>query len=145
MAHGRHDAKYYLGRVGSLKKERQSFIPHYQDLSMFIQPRRGRFTTSDRNVGGPRYSSIINSRATQAHRTARAGLFSGVMNPTQPWFALRVKQDPELMEFAPVKIWLADVEARLRDMFNKSNLYTMAPMMLVLLVEAPAEQIPPAV
>ena len=130
MAHRKHDAKYYLGRQGALRLERQSFIPHYKDLSKFIQPRRGRFLTTDRNVGGSRYSSIINSRATQAHRTARSGLFAGVMNPTRPWFALRTAQDPDLMEFGPVKTWLVTVEGLLRDMFAGSNLYNMAPVML---------------
>ena len=130
MAHKKpHNAKYFVTRLGSLRKERQSFIAHYQELSEFIQPRRGRFLTSDRNVGGPRHSSIINSRATQAHRTARAGLFAGVMSPARPWFALRVK-DKDLMEFAPVKVWLATVERLLREMFDGSNLYNMAPVML---------------
>ena len=130
MAHKKpHNAKYFVTRLGSLRKERQSFIAHYQELSEFIQPRRGRFLTSDRNVGGPRHSSIINSRATQAYRTARAGLFAGVMSPARPWFALRVK-DKDLMEFAPVKVWLATVEKLLREMFDSSNLYNMAPIML---------------
>ena len=64
--------EYFDRRLGSMKKERESFIPHSKELSEFIQPRRGRFFLSDQNKGNKRYSSIINSHATQAHRTARA-------------------------------------------------------------------------
>lgn len=130
MAHDRDSLKYFETRKAALKLERQSFIPHYQDLARFIQPRRGRFTTSDRNVGGSRYSDIINSRATQAHRKARAGLFAGVMSPARPWFAYGIADDPDLMEFRPVKVWLHDVELVIRNIFNRSNLYNMAPVML---------------
>tara|TARA_Y100000034_G_scaffold126646_1_gene178171 strand:+ start:260 stop:1924 length:1665 start_codon:yes stop_codon:yes gene_type:complete len=130
VAHNKNKAKYFQSRFRTLEKERQSFIPHYKDLSEFIQPRRGRFFVTNRNVGGPRHSKIINSKATQAHRSARAGLFAGVMSPARPWFALRVRDNPDLMEFGPVKIWLADVEERMRAIFNKSNLYSMAPVML---------------
>ncbi|KKN29925.1 hypothetical protein LCGC14_0839240 [marine sediment metagenome] len=130
MAQDLEALEYFEKRRGALSEERNSFVPHYKDLSKFTQPRRGRFSKTDRNVGGPRYSSIINSRATQALRTARAGLFAGVMSPSRPWFAMRVLDDPELMEFRPVKVWLHDVELVLREIFNRSNLYNMAPVML---------------
>ncbi len=130
-----HDAalltsrKYFDQRLGSLKQEFQSFETHYKELSQFVQPRRGRFLTNDRNKGDKRYSSIINSRATQAQRTARAGLFAGTMSPTRPWFAL-VTPDPLLMEFQPVRIWLDDRERTIRAILNQSNFYNMAPVML---------------
>lgn len=126
----RNTAKYFEQRRGKLKTERDSFIAHYKDLSEFIQPRRGRFFRTDRNRGEAVHNKIINSRATQAHRVARAGLFAGVMSPTRPWFALRTKNDPDLMEFGPVKNWLHDVELSMRNIFNQSNLYSMAPVML---------------
>ena len=98
--------KYFDQRFGSLKQEFQSFENHYRELSQFVQPRRGRFFVEDRNKGDKRYSAIINSHATQAQRTARAGLFAGTMSPTRPWFAL-VTPDPDLMDFQPVRVWLA--------------------------------------
>ena len=129
MPHNLNNRKYFSQRLGSMRKERQSFITHYKELSEFIQPRRGRFSTQDRNKGDKRYSSIINSHATQAHRTARAGLFAGTMSPSRPWFNL-VVPDPDMMEFPPVKIWLDRQERLLRAIFNSSNLYNMAPVML---------------
>ena len=113
----------------ALRGERQSFDAHYKDLAEFIQPRRGRFLTSDRNKGTKRHQSIINSHATWALRTASTGLFAGVMNPARPWFRYRT-DDPDLMEFGPVKVWLNQVETLHRDIFDEGNLYTMAPVLL---------------
>lgn len=121
--------KYFNRRLGALKLERQSFDAHYKDLAKFVQPRRGRFFTSDRNRGGPRHQSIINSQASWALRTARTGLFSGVMNPARPWFRYAT-DDPDLMEFGPVKVWLGEVEELIRKIFDAGNLYNMAPTML---------------
>jgi len=121
--------EYFMRRLGALKSERESFIPHWREAAEFIQPRRGRFFTQDRNRGDRRYQSIINSRATQALRIARSGLLAGTMSPARPWFALGTT-DPDLMEFAPVKIWLYKAEVLLRRIFNSGNLYNMAPAML---------------
>lgn len=120
---------YFNRRLGAMKTERTSFIAHWKELSDYIQPRRGRYTLSDRNKGDRRYQKIINSKATQAHLTARAGMLAGVMSPSRPWFALAT-QDPGMMEFAPVKNWLYDVERLFRAIYNKSNLYNMAPTMI---------------
>lgn len=119
-------------QLGALRQERSSFISHYQDLSRNVQPRRGRFLTTERNRGeASRHerNTIINSHGTQALRTARAGMLSGVMSPARPWFALETP-DPELMEFLPVKVWLSKVETIMRAVFNASNLYNMAPTMI---------------
>lgn len=121
--------RYFDQRLGTLRTEFQSFQNHYKELSQFVQPRRGRFFVEDRNKGDKRYSAIINSHATQAQRTARAGLFAGTMSPTRPWFSL-ITPDPGLMEFQPVRIWLADRERTIRAIFNQSNFYNMAPVLL---------------
>lgn len=126
----RNSVQYFQKRVGALNVERSTFIPHYQDLSEFVQPRKGRFTTSDRNKGGSRNASIINSRATQAHRIARAGLFAGTMSPTRPWPKFGILNDPDLNQFAPVKIWLSEVERLMLEIFNRGNLYSQAPTLL---------------
>ena len=121
---------YYERRRSAMKAERSSFISHYQELAEFIQPRRGRFFPTDRNRGDRRWNSIINSHATQALRVATSGLFSGVMSPTRPWHRLTLEDDPDLMEYGPVKQWLWLVEEQQRSIFSGSNLYNMAPVML---------------
>jgi hypothetical protein len=119
----------YLKRLGSLDSERSSFIPHWKELSENIEPRRGRFFVSDRNKGDRRHKKIINSRATQALRTAQSGIFTGIMSPTRPWFRFETL-DPDAMRSQEVKLWLHSVEELMRAIFLESNLYNMAPVML---------------
>lgn len=116
-------------RIGTLRIERESFIAHWRELSEFVTPRRGRFMTSDRNDGSIRNTRIINGKATRAHTVMRAGLLSGVASPSRPWFHLRTP-DPAMMEFQPVRVWLQQVEEVLRNVFNGSNFYNMAPTLL---------------
>ena len=120
---------YYNSRLSELKTERSSFLTHWRELSDNISPRRGRFEKTDINKGTKRHKAIINSAGTQALGTARAGMFAGVMSPTRPWFALGVP-DPELTQFMPVKVWLRQVEEKMRQIFNEGNLYTMSPVMM---------------
>jgi hypothetical protein len=116
-------------RIGAMKTERQSFIPHYTDLSDNFAPRRGRFLIDDRNKGERKHQSIINNAGLMAARVARSGLLAGLMSPARPWFALETL-NPDFMERQAVKIWLHQVEILMRSIFNESNLYNMAPTML---------------
>jgi hypothetical protein len=120
---------YFERRKGALKKERQSFLPHYQDLSDHVQPRRGRFVVQDRNRGTKRHQAIINSKATQSLRVARAGMVAGTMSPSQPWFRVETA-NPEFMESQRVREWLHKQEELLRAIFASSNFYNMAPQMV---------------
>lgn len=121
--------EYFDRRLNAMRLERETFIPHYKDISEFLQPRRGRYFVTDVNRGENRYKSIINSTATQAARTARNGFFSGTMSPSRPWFR-QVVADPDLMEFPRVKEHLELREKIVRAIFNQGNLYSMAPVML---------------
>jgi hypothetical protein len=116
----------YNKRLSALKSERSSFISHWKDLSDYTAPRRGRFVTTDRNKGGKRHSNIINARAMMALRTLSSGMMAGITSPARPWFRLQTP-DPDMMEFTPVKLWLADVEHIMREIFNQSNLYNVLP------------------
>jgi len=129
MALDLNSRDYFEQRLGALRKERSSFIGHYQELAKFITPRRGRFSITDRNKGDKRYNNIINSAATQAYRVARSGLLAGMMSPARPWFELET-YNPDLMESGAVKVWLHNAELKLRAVFNESNFYNMAPTLL---------------
>lgn len=129
MASDRNRQQYYLKRKSALETERSTFRPHWMELSRFISPRSGRFFWTDVNRGDKRYNQIYNTRATMSWRSARAGLFAGVMSPTRPWFKLE-SPDPDMMSYEPVAEWLFKVEQLLYAIFNSSNLYNMAPTML---------------
>jgi hypothetical protein len=121
--------EFFNKRLGALRNERQTFIPHWQECAQFIRPRKGRWLVQDRNKGDRRYTSIINSKATQAHGIARSGLLAGVMSPARPWFALSTP-DPDLNEVEEVKAWLYRVATQMREIFNASNLYDMGANLL---------------
>ena len=120
---------YKLKKMTAMERERESFISHYRELAEFIQPRRGRFLMQDRNKGDKRYQSIVNSRATVAHRIATSGLFAGTMSPTHPWFGLETP-DPGMMRMPKVQEWIFQVTSILRRIFLASNLYEAVPVAL---------------
>jgi hypothetical protein len=119
--------KYYDERYGQLKAERDSFIPHWRDLSDHILPRQSRFLVTDRNRGDRRNNKIIDNTATLAIRTLASGMMSGLTSPARPWFSLRTP-DAELNEYQPVKLWLDTTRNRMAEVFLRSNLYTTLPL-----------------
>jgi hypothetical protein len=112
----------YLRRNDALKSERSSWEALWQDINDFIQPRRGRFFTNDKNKGDRKDRKIVNNSATRASRILASGLMAGLTNPSRPWFRLNTP-DPSLNEFGPVKTWLSTIEDRMRWAFQRSNIY----------------------
>lgn len=118
--------RYELLR-SQLDYERSSFIPHWRELGEYILPRRTRFTNTDTNRGDKRNHKIIDSTATLAARTLRAGFMGGLTSPARPWKRLTTP-DPDLAEFGPVKEWLDLVDQRMSTVFLRSNLYNILPI-----------------
>lgn len=111
-----------------MELERSSFIPHWRELCDYIMPRRGRFFLTDTNRGERRNQKIIDSTATLAARTLRAGMMTGITSPARPWFKLTTP-DPDLAEFGRVKNWLDLTTKRMSSVFLKSNLYQKLPVL----------------
>lgn len=109
-------------RWTALKTERSSWMSHWQDCSQFILPRNGRFLSSDTNKGGDRTNQIYDNTGTRAARTLAAGMLGGMTSPARPWFRLTIA-DPDLADFQPVKLWLAEVTRRMQRAFSVSNTY----------------------
>lgn len=109
-------------RWGELDTEWQSWRDVYAQLSDFVLPFAGRFSETDRNLGTRRYGNIFDSTATRALNVLGAGLMSGMSSPARPWFRLGTA-DPELANFQPVKLWLNDVQRRMLDLFQRTNVY----------------------
>lgn len=115
-------------QFAQLESERQSFEPHWRELSDYINPRSSRFLTSEVNRNDRRNTRIIDSTGTMAARTLASGMMSGITSPARPWFRLATP-DPDMMDYGPVKLWLETVQNRMNDMFNKSNLYQSLPQL----------------
>ena len=94
-----------------------------QEISDFLLPRAARFGQGERNRGGStHYNQIIDETGTQAHGTLEAGLMAGMTSPARPWVKLATP-DRDLMEYAPVKLWLSKVTTKMLAIFAKSNTY----------------------
>jgi hypothetical protein len=124
----KNSKKYLFSTIEEMRRERQSFIDHWKELSRYINPRRGRFLTTDRNKGDKVMQEILNSAGGQAHKVCANGMVSGIMSPSRPWFDLGL-DDEDLMEYQPVKIWLAQTGEQINRVFNQSNFYNMVPVM----------------
>lgn len=112
----------YNQRKGALWQERSSWLEQWRELSDHYMPRTGRFLVTDRNRGDKRHTKIIDSTGTRAVRVLSAGLMAGMTSPARPWFRLATS-DTDLMEFAPVKVWLNQCTLLMRDVFTRSNTY----------------------
>jgi hypothetical protein len=114
-----------LKLVSQLRRERQPFESHWQELSDFFKPRRARVQLADFNRT-KRSRWIIDSTPALALRTLSSGMHSGMTSPARPWFRLSTS-DPELDEFASVKRWLHDTARRMYGVLSKSNFYQSMP------------------
>lgn len=109
-------------RRSALDLERSSWVSHWRELSENVLPRTGRFLSTDRNRGEKKHNLIYDNTATRALRVLGAGLLAGMTSPARPWFRLATP-DTDLMEYAPVKLWLHQVTVLMRDIFSRSNTY----------------------
>lgn len=111
-----------LKRLVALKSERSTWDTRYGQLSQFLQPFSGRFSSTDRNKGNKAFNSILDNTGTRAIRTLAAGMMAGMTSPARPWFRLGVPDD-EMMEFGPVKNWLHELQELMLRIFAKGNTY----------------------
>lgn len=114
-------------QLGMLTDEWTTFNSHWRELSDYISPRSSRFLVSDANRDNRRNTSIVDPTCTLAERTLSSGMMSGITSPARPWFTLSVS-DPSMKDYGPVKLWLEDVQRRMNEVFNKSNLYQSLPI-----------------
>ena len=112
---------YHRRRLEELKRVRQPWESTWSSLAEYVEPTRLRLTNKDE--GPISRAKIIDSTGTFALRTLQSGMHSGLTSPARPWFRLTTF-DPDLKDFAPVKEWLSQVETRMREVFQSSNLYT---------------------
>lgn len=114
--------QYVTLRFEDLRAERSSWVSHWKELSQNIEPRIGRYLTSDNDKGSKKNGNIINSTATQALRTLTSGLMTGLTSPARPWFKLGLS-NAELNNVKSNRLWLDQVEEILLTIFRKSNVY----------------------
>ena len=111
---------YHRRRAEELKKVRQPLESEWTALAEYIEPSRLRLVLADQKRISR--AKIIDNSGTFALRTLASGMHSGLTSPARPWFRLTT-YDPDLKDYAPVKEYLSQVETRLREVFQGSNIY----------------------
>jgi hypothetical protein len=113
-------------RLGGLRNWRWAWWAHWAVLAEFFLPRRYKWfvVANTMNRGRPINDAIIDSTGQLAVRICATGMYSGLTNPSRPWFGL----EPALpwMEIdAEGKEWLEDTQRRLATVLHQSNFYTI--------------------
>lgn len=118
-----------IRQLQDLKQDRQSWDAHYKELQEYFLPRRGRWIEASASMRGSKVNQkLVDPTPRFAARTLASGMHAGSTNPSMPWFKLTTP-DPDMMEFPSVSQWLYVVENRMRDVFERSNLYSVLPML----------------
>jgi hypothetical protein len=110
-------------RFEQLKDTHRNWIEGYKELSDYIDQTRGIFD-GDRSKIGKRinHKKLLDSHGTYAKRITASGLQSGLTDQTRPWFKLEL--DKIVIDSTQgVREWLDEVNRRMIDVFNSSNLY----------------------
>lgn len=116
-------------RYEALRTElaRSGYRSRWRELNDYLLPHKSRFREDQRyNDAKPRSDLVLDSTATQALRTLRSGMMSGITSPARPWFRLSAP-DPDLNDFGPVREWLYYVQRNMEWLFSNTNLYKILP------------------
>ncbi|MBY3038925.1 portal protein [Rhizobium laguerreae] len=111
---------YHRRRLEELKQVRQPWEKAWRDLADYIEPTRLRLTSKPE--GSHSRAKIIDGTGTHAYDTLKSGMHSGLTSPARPWFRLSTNDD-DLKKIDSVKVYLAAVQNKMRQVFAASNIY----------------------
>jgi len=117
-------------RLYGLRNWRLSFWEHWAKLAEAILPRRYHWLIVPNTMsrGLAINGAIKDPTASQAVRVCTAGMRSGLMSSSRPWFKIK----SGLRNFKPdrdAQLWFEDVEDRIYRVFAGSNYYQSATQM----------------
>lgn len=107
-----------------MRVTRYSWWTHWREVADYFMPRRYRWliTPNVMSRGSPINQHIIDSTGYLASQNLAAGLLSGKVSPTQPWFGVE-HGNINSSQTTPASLWIAQVEWLLRKIFSESNFY----------------------
>ncbi len=117
-------------RLTALRVWRWSWLVHFASIAMYLLPRRLVWLPVANKTwrGQQLNTAIINGTATLAMYTCAGGLWSGLTNPSRPWFVFGPDmQQPDLDEDG--KAWFSEVTHRLETVLQGSNFYNQTSQM----------------
>lgn len=111
-------------RFESMKSEAiSSWLSSWKDLSTYINQKRGSFEATPNRGAMIDHKTLMDNHATQACKTLASGLLSGMTSPSRPWFRLTL--DNVTLDSTPgVRSWLDEVQRRMVEVMNGSNIYS---------------------
>jgi hypothetical protein len=110
-------------RLKSLEGQRTSWFTMWRDLSEHFLPRRVRWLMTPNEVRTQNFrSKLIDTTSIIAARTCAAGMMSGIVDPSRPWFKLGLRAR-QVEIYDPVSIWLDDVVTTMMLVMAESNFY----------------------
>lgn len=112
----------YVKRLSALKNERSTWLAHWQEVSEYIDPYNFRMSSAKKNDGRKKNGKINNGTAQLALRNLRSGMFSGLTNPSLPWFKLSIP-NKKIASKKSVKVFLEDCAEVMMAVFGNSNIY----------------------
>lgn len=114
--------------LAAMKITRQPWWSVWRDIGDFYMPMKCLWlmspterTTSAANMTNP---MILDGTGTLSARTLAAGLMNGIASPARPWFKLRLVGFGDDVSQA-ARIWLDEVERRMRYVIAESNFYNV--------------------
>lgn len=109
------------GVVDGLKAERRPYEADWDEISRLASPR-----SIDIAKGGQRKRAsnrtLHDSGGLLASRTTVNGMATGLTSSASPWFKL-APRDRDMLEYGPVKEWLAYCEGVIYNFFAATNYY----------------------
>lgn len=118
--------EYAEKRLAGMQARRKDFEPEIVEIASLAQPKRTRFINALATNGKSRVAKanrLYSGKGIRSFRYLTGGMYSGLSSPNRPWFRF-VLEDRDLMEFHPVKTWLAEVEKIIGTMLATSNFYS---------------------
>ena len=124
-------------RLTMMRSWRFPWIQHFALCAQYILPRRSLWLTQggvDQPVpnsmvrGLPINQSILDPTATYAARVCAAGMMSGLMSPSRPWFKLKAVGEVQ-MDRAGM-LWFEQVENLIYTVMAHSNFYDSGAQMM---------------
>ncbi len=105
-----------------LKSDRTLWESHWNELLLYILPRKG--TVTGTNVpGSKRQAHLLDNTAMQSNEILAGALHGMLTNPFSQWFELS-SGDEKLDLVDAVRLWLQDSAKRMHVIINQSNFQT---------------------
>lgn len=110
-----------LSRYDSAKGVRSNYETVWQDISDYILPNRGDFSSKVTNGDNSKRKNIFDTTGEQANNLLASSLFGGLTSPSSKWFSLNLKDIKGFEESSVSKRFMENAVNEMLDVFNSSE------------------------